>query len=117
MNDFYINERHEIYVLLGLSFLFLIPIILVGKKYEIIKRVSFINLLKVINKSFYYQIIICILGLIATFIMQKSFYISQNGIDLLFIELIFSFSLFLILYLPIIGILNIFGLLKRQRKT
>ena len=114
MNDFYINETHEIYVLLGLSFLFLTSIIWVGKKHEIIKRISFVNLLKVINESFFYQIIICIFGQIASFIMQKSFYISQNGIDLLLMEIIFFFSLFLILYLPIIGILNIFELLKRQ---
>ena len=112
MDDFHISDKHNIYVVISLIIFFIIPFIWVGRKKEILKKFSFKNLLLVLNKSFYYQIIVCIIGLLITFLMQKRFYISQDGFDLLFVEVVFSFALILILYSPIVGILNVFRLLK-----
>ena len=49
-----------------------------------------------------------------TFIMQKIFYISQIGLDLMFVEIIYCFTLILIIYLPIIGILNFIRFVKQR---
>ena len=114
MNDFNINNKHIIYVIIVITLFFIIPFIWVGKKIEILKKFSLKNLLSVLNISFQYQIIVCIVGLLMTFIMQKIFYISQIGLDLMFVEIIYCFTLILIIYLPIIGILNFIRFVKQR---
>ena len=113
MNDFYINEKHIIYVILGLLVIFFIPLVLVAKNKKLLKKINFKSLIIVLNKSLYFQIIIGIFLLLISFLIQKSVYVSQNGFDLLIIEISFSFILIMILYLPIIGVLNLIKLLKK----
>jgi hypothetical protein len=114
MNDFYINEKHIIYVILAILFIFFIPIILVAKNKKLLEKINFKSLIIVLNKSFYFQVIIGIFLLLIVYLIQKTIYVSQSGFDLLIIEISFSFILIMILYLPIIGVLNLIKLLKNN---
>jgi hypothetical protein len=107
MNDFIIEERFTIYVLISIVLLLTIPFILVGIRKKLFNNFTFKCFVATVNRALYFQIIISLFLLLLSYIMQKAIYISNNGIDLLIIQICLSFVLLLILYSPIVLILNI----------
>lgn len=113
MNDFYVIEDNVEYIVLSIILIFFSPIFFCIKKYKLFQNFTYRSFLNVINKSFYFQIIIGIIGLFLIFVIQKSTYVNKDGFEQLFIEVSFSFFLIIILYLPIIGTLNLIKFFRK----
>jgi hypothetical protein len=107
MNDFIIKESFTIYILISISLLVIIPFILVGIRKKLFNNFTYLSFVETLNRALYFEIIIGLFALVLTYIMQKAIYISNDGIDLLIIQICFSFVLFLILFVPIVLILNV----------
>jgi hypothetical protein len=107
MNDFIIKESFTNYILISISSLLIIPFILVGIRKKLFDNFTYKCFVDTLNRALYFEIIIALFALLLTYIMQKAIYISNDGIDLLIIQICFSFVLFLILYVPIVLILNV----------
>lgn len=107
MNDFIINESFTIYILISIVLVLLMPFILVGIRKKLFNNFTYKCFVETLNRALYFEIIIALLALLLTYIMQKAIYLSKDGIDLLIIQICFCFVLFLILYIPIVLILNV----------
>jgi len=117
MNDFIINEGFTIYIFISIILLLIIPFILVGIRKKLFNNFTYKCFVETLNRALYFEIIIALFALLLTYIMQKAIYISNDGIDLLIIQTCFCFVLLLILYFPIVLILNVINYFAyRNRK-